>query len=157
MSALHSGLGLFSVKFMTRFYHQAFRFLLCGLVGVILLGFLFGILKTVLDFRLLLTESLETAFHSLLIDFLLLLAIVEIHKTTITYLARGRVKVTYIIDTVLIVMLSEVITLWFKGSPLVPCLMLALILVTLVTVRVVTIRLSPGIRQWRSPLLQMAA
>lgn len=129
---------------MARLYNRAFRGLLSLLVGSILLCFFAGIIKTLLDFRLLLSHSLESAFHSLLIDFLLLLAAVEIHKTTVTYLARGRVKVTYIIDTVLIVMLSEVITLWFKGAPPIQCMMLALILFTLVIVRVITIRLSPA-------------
>lgn len=137
-------LKAFSVKRMVRFFTRIDRILLCSLAGIILFCFFGGIIKTVLDFRLLFLESLETAFHSLLIDFLVLLATVEIYKTTLMYLARGRVKVTYIIDTVLIVMLSEVITLWFKGTEFLPCLMMMLILGTLVAIRVITIRFSPN-------------
>jgi uncharacterized membrane protein (DUF373 family) len=136
--------GSFSVKRIVRVFTRAARVLLCCLAGTILLCLLLGLLKTILDFKLLFQENLETAFHSLLIDFLVLLATVEIYKTTITYLARGRVKVTYIIDTVFILMLCEVITLWFKGVELVPGLMIVLLLATLVFVRVLTIRYSPN-------------
>ena len=47
---------------------------------------------------------------------MILLAVVEVFKTTVTYFSEGRVKVTFIVDTILVVMLTEIISLWFKEA-----------------------------------------
>ncbi|HLG22307.1 MAG TPA: phosphate-starvation-inducible PsiE family protein [Candidatus Manganitrophaceae bacterium] len=127
----------------SRFFVQAIRLLLCGLMGVILLCLTGGIVKTFIDLHLLFSEEVEVASRRILIDILILLAVVEIFKTTFTYFTEGRVKVTYIVDTVLVVMLSEVITLWFKGGEMLPYLALALLLSALGLIRVIAIRFSP--------------
>jgi uncharacterized membrane protein (DUF373 family) len=42
-----------------------------------------------------------------------------VFKTCVTYLTEGRVKVTFIVDTILVVMLTEVISQWFKDGDLI--------------------------------------
>lgn len=140
ISQTMKGVGVAEIS---RFFVQAVRVLLCGLIGVILLGLAGGIVKTFWDLRLLFHEEVEVALRRMLIDILILLAVIEIFKTAFTYFTEGRVKVTYIVDTVLVVMLSEAITLWFKGGEMLPYLSLALILGALGLIRVVAIRFSP--------------
>jgi uncharacterized membrane protein (DUF373 family) len=113
------------------------------LIGVILLAFLGGIIKTFLDLQLLLTQSVGVALRQILLDVLTLLAVVEVLKTTNGYLTDGRVRVTFIVDTVLIVMLNEVISVWFKGTTITGEAPLLLILLVLIIVRVLAIRWSP--------------
>lgn len=45
---------------------------------------------------------------------LMVLALLEVFRTTLAYFSEERVKVTYLIDTVLVVVLSEVMVFWFK-------------------------------------------
>jgi len=66
--------------------------------------------KTCLDLRLLLSASLEVALRHIIVDALTLLAVVEVLKTALTYCSDGRVRVTFIVDTVLVVMLTEIIS-----------------------------------------------
>jgi len=76
----------------------------------------------------------------------LLLALVEVFKTTVTYFREGRVKVTFIVDTILVVMLTEVISQWFKGGDWQALTVLCGILLVLGIVRVMAVRWSPTVR-----------
>jgi len=81
--------------------------------------------------------------QSLLVEFLSVLALVEVFRTVMVYFAEGRVKVTYIIDTVLVVVLTEVMGFWYMPfEPVRVLLMIALVLV-LMGGRIVAIRFSP--------------
>ena len=70
-----------------------------------------------MNLEALFTEPLEQVFRQLIVDTLIILAIVEVFKTTVTYFSEGRVKVTFIVDTILVVMLTEVISKWFSEAP----------------------------------------
>jgi uncharacterized membrane protein (DUF373 family) len=66
-----------------------------------------------------------------------------VFKTTVTYFSEGRVKVTFIVDTILVVMLTEVISQWFKGGEWQALAALGGILITLGIIRVMVVRWSP--------------
>lgn len=102
-----------------------------------------GALKTLWDIRLLVDHSVEIALRQVIVNTLILLAIVEVFKTTLTYFSEGRVKVTFIVDTILVVMLTEVISQWFKGGDWQALVVLGGILLTLGAVRVLAVRWSP--------------
>ena len=85
----------------------------------------------------------EVALRHLIVDTLILLAVVEVFKTTLTYFTEGRVKVTFIVDTILVVMLTEVISQWFQGGDPTHLALLGGILVTLAIIRVLAVRCSP--------------
>ncbi|HZC82445.1 MAG TPA: phosphate-starvation-inducible PsiE family protein, partial [Nitrospiraceae bacterium] len=102
-----------------------------------------GVVKTFLDLRLLFNNPVEVALRHVIVDTLILLAVVEVFKTTLTYFTEGRVKVTFIVDTILVVMLTEVISQWFQGGDLIQFAVLGGILVTLVVIRVLAVRCSP--------------
>ena len=101
---------------ITRVWEAGTRFILSLLTLTILLGLAGGVVKTFLDLRLLLSANVEVALRQVLVDTLTLLAVVEVLKTTLAYCTDGRVRVTFIIDTVLVVMLTEVISRWFTGG-----------------------------------------
>jgi uncharacterized membrane protein (DUF373 family) len=119
------------------------RFILSLLTLTILVGLAGGVVKTFLDLRLLLSADVEVALRQVLVDTLTLLAVVEVLKTTRAYCSDGRVRVTFIIDTVLVVMLTEVISRWFSGGDWHQFAMLGGILITLCIMRIVAVRYSP--------------
>ncbi|WP_447980523.1 phosphate-starvation-inducible PsiE family protein [Candidatus Nitrospira bockiana] len=84
---------------------RGIRLVLSLLIVTILLALTGGVVKTFLDLALLIHDPLEVALRTLIIDILLVLAVVEVFKTTLTYFSEGRVKVTFIVDTILVVML----------------------------------------------------
>lgn len=119
------------------------RFILSLLTLTILVGLAGGVVKTFLDLRLLLSADVEVALRQVLVDTLTLLAVVEVLKTTRAYCSDGRVRVTFIIDTVLVVMLTEVISRWFSGGDWHQFVILGGILITLGLMRIVAVRYSP--------------
>ncbi|CUS31384.1 phosphate-starvation-inducible PsiE family protein [Candidatus Nitrospira nitrificans] len=105
-----------------------------------------GALKTFWDIRLLVDHSAEVVLRQIIVNTLILLAIVEVFKTTVTYFREGRVKVTFIVDTILVVMLTEVISQWFKGGDWQALTALCGIVLVLGIVRVMAVRWSPAVR-----------
>jgi uncharacterized membrane protein (DUF373 family) len=112
----------------------------------LLLALTGGALKTFWDIRLLVDHPVEVVLRQVIINTLILLAIIEVFKTTLTYFSEGRVKVTFIVDTILVVMLTEVISQWFKGGDRQALTMLGGILLMLGAVRVMAVRWSPTLR-----------
>lgn len=101
---------------ITRIWEAGTRFILSLLTLTILLGLAGGVAKKFLDLRLLLSADVDVALRQILVDTLTLLAVVEVLKTTLAYCSDGRVRFTFIIDAVLVVMLTEVISRWFTGG-----------------------------------------
>lgn len=119
------------------------RFILSLLTLTILVGLAGGVVKTFLDLRLLFSADVEVALRQVVVDTLTLLAVVEVLKTTLAYCSDGRVRVTFIIDTVLVVMLTEVISRWFTGGEWHQFAILGGILLTLGLLRIGAVRYSP--------------
>lgn len=126
-----------------RLWMNGIKLALSLLILTILAALTGGIFKTFLDLRLLFTSPLEVALRQVIIDTLIILAVVEVFKTTLTYFSEGRVKVTFIVDTILVVMLTEVISEWFKGGTPAQLAVLGVILLTLGAMRVLAVRFSP--------------
>lgn len=129
---------------ITRAWEAGARFILSLLTLTILLGLAGGVAKTFLDLRLLLSADVEVALRQVLVDTLTLLAVVEVLKTTLAYCSNGRVRVTFIIDTVLVVMLTEVISRWFTGGERHQFTILGGSVITLSLMCIVAVRFSPA-------------
>ena len=115
-----------------------------SLVLLILLAALTGgALKTLWEIRLLIDHPAEVVLRQVIVNALMLLALVEVFKTTVTYFREGRVKVTFIVDTILVVMLTEVISQWFKGGDWHALAALLGVLLILSVVRIMAVRWSP--------------
>lgn len=143
MTWLAHALEQATVVDVTKLWMRGIKLVLSFLILTILAALAGGVAKTFLDLGLLLSHPVEVALRQVIIDTLILLAVVEVFKTTLTYFSEGRVKVTFIVDTILVVMLTEVIAQWFKGGSLIHLAVLGGILLTLSAMRVLTVRFSP--------------
>lgn len=135
---------------VTRFFEMSARVLLSLLIVAILTAILAGIGCTFYDMRLIFVKDFHGAFKTILVDMLTVLAIVEILRTALAYFSEGRVKVTYIIDTVIVTILTEVMAFWYKEMGLERIAMVIALVISLVCIRIVAIRFSP--RSFREEL-----
>jgi uncharacterized membrane protein (DUF373 family) len=140
---MHPLIGRAAGMDLTAWWIKGIKLVLSLLIMTILLALTGGVIKTLLDLTLLLHHPVEVALRQIIIDTLILLAVVEVFKTTLTYFSEGRVKVTFIVDTILVVMLTEVISEWFKGVHVEQFAILGVILLALATIRVLAVRFSP--------------
>jgi len=102
-----------------------------------------GVIKTFFDLLRFADQPAEDVLRRVIIQMLILLALVEVFKTATTYFSEGRVKVTFIVDTILVVMLTEVLSHWFRGGDWRTLGALGGVLLTLGIVRVMVVRWSP--------------
>lgn len=138
--ALH---GLMDVD-PARLFVKGIKAILSLLLGLILVTLLGGIVAVGMDLRSLFVENTEHVLRRVLVGILILLAVVEVFKTTLAYFTEGRVKVTFIVDTILVVMLTEIISLWLKGGSWQAFGLLLVVITALAGLRIVTIRFSPS-------------
>ncbi len=129
---------------LTELWMKGIKAVLSLLILTILIALTGGVIKTFLDIGLMFNAPVEVGLRQIIVDTLILLAVVEVFKTTVTYFSEGRVKVTFIVDTILVVMLTEIISLWFKEADQTKLLLLGAILLTLGAVRIVAVRCSPA-------------
>jgi len=127
-------------------YEKLARWILGILMLAILSSMLGGIIITILHLRLLFTIDLEHALRVIIIDVLTILAVLEIFRTTLSYFSEGRVKITYIIDTVIVVMVTEIMACLFKGLDPYKMGMLTFLVLTLCVMRVFSVKYSPSIK-----------
>ena len=124
------------------FFMAVVRVILSILIIVLLIAMTGSVVKIALDFPIYMDQKVEIALKEILINVLMFLAVVEIFKTTMVYFTEGRVRVTFVVDTILIVVLTESISIWFGGK-VENIFALILLIITLVITRVVAVRYSP--------------
>lgn len=125
------------------FFSTAIRFMLNALVLVVSCALIAGVFKSGYDLFTSLHRPLEEILQRVLLDIVFIVALVEISITILGYLKDGYVQVRYIVDTILIIMLNEVVSLWFRHPDLKDTIGISVIIATLALVRVVTIRYAP--------------
>ena len=128
-----------------RLFVKGIKAVLSLMLGLILVTLVAGIFAVALELRELLVHDVEEVLRHILVGILLLLAVIEVFKTTLAYLTEGRVKVTFIVDTILVVMLTEIIALWLKGGTWTAFGLLLGVIAALAGLRVMTIRFSPSV------------
>jgi uncharacterized membrane protein (DUF373 family) len=128
---------------ITRFFEGSARVLLSLLIFVIMLAILAGIGCTLYDLRLVLSGDFHAAFKSILVDMLTVLAVVEVLRTALAYFTEGRVKVTYIIDTVIVTVLTEVMAFWYRDMNWEEVAMIIALVLSLACIRIIAVRFSP--------------
>ena len=130
-----------------RWFEASTRSLLSLFITTIFLAVLGGTAWTLYDLRLIFMHGLHDAFKTILIDMLIVLALVEILRTALAYLSEGRVKVTYIIDTVLVVVITEIMGFWYREVEIARVGLAIAVVVALMGVRIMAIRFSPKRRE----------
>jgi len=135
--------GLFSMD-LSRIFEGMSRIALCGLLLAIFLGLLGGVGVTFYHLRFLFTGNVKEVIRVLILDSLTLLALIEVFKTTLLYFKEGRVLVTYIVDTVMVVVLTEIMAYWFKELDYLKVGFMIMLIIFLSFVRIMAIRYSPS-------------
>ncbi|MDB5181415.1 MAG: conserved rane protein of unknown function [Candidatus Saccharibacteria bacterium] len=102
-----------------------------------------GIFKTGYDLVTSLDLPLDQLLRKGLLDTVFIVAVLEISITILGYLKDGRVHVRYIVDTILIIMLNEIVALWFRHPKLQDMIGIVIIVATLAAVRVSVTRFAP--------------
>jgi uncharacterized membrane protein (DUF373 family) len=128
---------------LTKFFEASARAILSLLIVAILLAILAGVIYTFYDLRLIWQLEFLGAFKSILVDVLSVLAMVEVLRTALAYFTEGRVKVTYIIDTVIVSVLTEVMAFWYKEMEWQDIAMVIALVLSLAVVRIIAVRFSP--------------
>jgi uncharacterized membrane protein (DUF373 family) len=128
---------------MSRFFETSARVVLSLLIVAILTAILLGIGCTFYDMRLVFQQGFHGAFKTIIVDMLTVLAIVELLRTALAYFTEGRVKVTYIIDTVIVTILTEVMAFWYKEMEWQEVAMIILLVLSLACIRIIAVRFSP--------------
>jgi uncharacterized membrane protein (DUF373 family) len=125
------------------YFSTLIRVLLNILLCIIVLALVFSVGKSGVDLWNSLHKPLEAILQQMLLDVVFIVALVEVTNTILGYLQDGRVHVRYIVDTVLIIMLNEVVTTWFTHPDFPRIGSLALIITTLAAVRISVTRWAP--------------
>jgi uncharacterized membrane protein (DUF373 family) len=128
---------------LTRFFEISARAVLSLFIVAILLAALTGIGCTLFDLRLVFVTGFHGAFKAILVDMLTVLAVVEILRTALAYFTEGRVKVTYIIDTVMVTVLTEVMAFWHREMAWQQLAMVIALVLSLACIRIIAVRFSP--------------
>ncbi len=143
----HSAEGSLPVRVSApSWYLMAVKGVLIGLLLIQVCAMIWGTVETArLAIRAVPYGFLDV-LKSLIVNSLLVLALLEISRTVVAYFTLGRVKVTFIVDTVLAVFLSEAVVTWFSGESILRAVELLLILLVLMILRIVAIQYQPSKR-----------
>lgn len=126
-------------------FQYAVRGVLSLLLIVILSTISWATVKTLLDLNTIFTgNDMHEALKIVMVNSLTVLALLEVFMTALAYFEEGRVKVTYIIDTVLVVILTEVMVFWFKEIEYMRVVMVIALVLSLIIARILAIRFSPA-------------
>jgi uncharacterized membrane protein (DUF373 family) len=128
---------------LLKFFEISARAILSLLIVAILLSILAGVIYTFYDMRHIWSREFFDAYKSILVDVLTVMVMVEVLRTALTYFSEGRVKVTYIIDTVIVSVLTEVLAFWYKDMEWHELAMVILLVLSLAIVRIIAVRFSP--------------
>ena len=128
------------------------RTLLSLLLMIILAGMAYGVARSAFDLfaasgHMLSGTGLHEALKQLVVNVLMVLAVVELFRTVKAYFSEGRVKVTYIIDTVLVVVITEIMGFWYREVEIERVGLAIALVVALMGVRIMAIRFSPKRRE----------
>ncbi len=114
------------------------------LILIILITLSWAALEALFDLKAIFIRDIHGAIKEVIVQSLTILALLEVLRTALTYFSQGRVKVTYIIDTVLVVILTEVMAFWFKEIEYSKILMVIALVLSLIVARILAIRFSPA-------------
>jgi uncharacterized membrane protein (DUF373 family) len=128
---------------ITVFFSTLLRFVLNALLVVLCMALVFGVIKSGIDLYTSLHEPLEQVLQEILLDAVFIIALLEISITILGYLKDGSVHVRYIVDTILIIMLNEIVVLWFRHPQLTEMIGISVIVLALAATRISVTRFAP--------------
>lgn len=131
-------------RFLTGdFYSRAIRAVTGILIAVLCLWMIAGILSMLRAFMTIPESGWTDLAENTIISSLIMLALLEVIRTLQAYLTLGRVRVTFILDTALVVLIGELMGLWFREYAPEKILLGLGVIIALVMLRIVTAKFSP--------------
>lgn len=125
-------------------FSTVIRLILNFLLVIIIIALVAGVIKTATDMFSSFHKAPEEILQSMLLDVVFILALVEVTITVLGYLKDGRVHVRYIVDTILIIMLNEIVRMWLTHEvALQSAIGLSVVLATLAGVRISLVKFIP--------------
>lgn len=128
---------------ITVYFATGIRLVLNALLIITMLALVVGVIKSGVDLVTSLRQPLDYILQNMLLDVVFIVALVEITITILGYLKDGHVHVRYIVDTILIIMLNEIVSMWFKHPKLENAISLSIIVAVLAAVRISVTRFAP--------------
>lgn len=124
-------------------YVKGIKLVLLSLLFIQMMAMIWGTAETALAAFRQVPNGLLMVLKSLVVNSLLVLALLEVSRTVMAYFMLGRVKVTFIVDTVLALLLSEAVVTWFSGEGIERIFELIILILSLAVLRFVAIRYQP--------------
>lgn len=125
-------------------YFSAFiRFILNILLVLLCIALIIGIAKSGHDLFTSLNKPLTDLLQKVLVDTVFIVALLEISITILGYLKDGQVHVRYIVDTILIIMVNEIVVLWFRHPELKDMIGISIVVLALALIRISVTRFAP--------------
>jgi len=87
----------------------------------------------------------EPNAEKMIVDVVIILAALELIRTLQSYLELGRVRVTFILDAALVVLIGELIGLWYREYSVKEVALSLAVIILLTLLRIVTVKFSPDI------------
>jgi uncharacterized membrane protein (DUF373 family) len=121
---------------------------------ILLIALIVGMVKTLLEIRFIIFESLESGFNHMVTSVLTVFIVIDLFKAFVDYHEYDRIKLTDITDATILIVLREIaVGLYSQKFGYEFVLSLAFLLLVLGIMRVLAIRYSPAkIQNPRPPL-----
>ncbi|MEJ2406369.1 MAG: phosphate-starvation-inducible PsiE family protein [Candidatus Thiodiazotropha sp.] len=126
-----------------RTFNTMTRLLISGLMVCLGLWITGGIAQLLHQLYVAATGEWSLGAQKMITDVVVILAILELIRTLQSYLELGRVKVTLILDAALVVLIGELISLWYSEYTEREVLLSLAVIALLTLLRIVTMRYSP--------------
>ena len=118
-----------------------------AIVGLIMIALYLWLLSGIAMLLFKLYEAVLSGWLSgaegMIKDTVIMLATLELIRTLQSYLLIGRVKVTFILDVALVVLIGELISLWYRKYEVTEVLLGIFVVAILVALRIITTKYSP--------------
>jgi uncharacterized membrane protein (DUF373 family) len=129
----------------SRLFNRMTRYLVSGLILCLGLWIAGGIYQLLYQLVVAFETDWSHLAEKMIIDAVILLAVLELIRTLQSYLALGRVKVTLILDAALVVLIGELISLWYREYTTREVMLSLTVIVILTLLRIITVKYSPEI------------
>ncbi|MDD1745080.1 MAG: phosphate-starvation-inducible PsiE family protein [Candidatus Methanoperedens sp.] len=128
----------------TRFFKKVTDSIVTIILYILLVALIAGMIRVLLDIRFVAVDSLEAGFRQIVASVLSLFIVIEFFKTFADYSKHERIKLTYITDaTILIVMREITVGLYSQSFEYQMLFALSALMFVLGVLRVLAIRYSP--------------
>lgn len=126
-----------------KWHSKIIGFLVGTLMICIYLWILGGIINLLFNLYTYTLTSWSHGAEIMIKQVVIMLAVLELIRTLQSYLTLGRVKVTFILDAALVVLIGELISLWYDEYKISEIIINISVIAILTILRIITTKFSP--------------